>query len=118
MKQVITNGDGSTSGHVDKNGNYEGHTSSGQGYGHTYQAVVDDGTYTYFGELFAWDWTQFFHKFRQPVFTENTEVKWRLDRDNFILLDDTGKEFRMKLVKKRKDDTPAQPAPASPNPSK
>ncbi len=70
------------------------------------------------GGLFSCEYSQLFRgahpEFRwqhDPILTENTDVKWRLDKNNFIVLDERGKEFKMKLVKKRKDDEPAPPLP-------
>jgi hypothetical protein len=108
---------GGTSGRVDDKGDFHGHTSLDQMNGHLFRLAVDDRTYTYFAEKADWDghFPLFGHHY-SPVFTENVDVKWRLEKDNFIILDDNGKEFRMKLTKKRKDDAPAQPATATPAP--
>lgn len=87
-----------TSGSVDGSGNISATTRESTSEHHSFQVVVDDGQFTYFAER-TLDWWQ-----RKPLLTENAEVKWRLDKDKFILLDERGKEFKMKLVKKRKNE--------------
>lgn len=70
-------------------------------WGHnTFYVVVDDGEYSYFAErTLSWRWQH------DPLFTENAPVKFKLEgKDNFTIQDERGKEFKMKLVKRRKDD--------------
>ena len=102
-----------TNGQVDPYGNVHASTQD-DSWGHvTFYAAVDDGEFTYFAERtlsFRWQ--------HEPVLTENADIKWKLETDNFTILDERGKEFKMKLDKKRKDDAPAQQTPASPVSSK
>lgn len=39
---------------------------------------------------------------RDPVFTEGENVRFRLDKNKAVALEDSGREFKMKLIKKRR----------------
>ncbi|HTC92881.1 MAG TPA: hypothetical protein VK699_05460 [Terriglobales bacterium] len=107
-KQHWTSYEGSTTtGRVDDNGNINA-SNNVEARGHnTFRAQVDDGEYTYFAER-TLNW-RFQH---EPILTENDDVKFRIEgKDDFILQDDRGKEFKMKLIKKRKDDSPNSSPP-------
>lgn len=59
---------------------------------------IDAGDVTYFADQFmkfAWN--------HSPKLTENSEVKWAVDNNDFYLIDEAGKEFKLKLIKKRKN---------------
>ena len=92
-----SSGGATTTGHVDDQGNYSATTTPDVEWGHnTYQVVLDDAKMLYFAERtlsFRWQ--------HDPRFTENSQVKFRLDGDNLTVVDDTGKEFKMKVTKRR-----------------
>ncbi len=99
MNHWISSSGTQTNGHVDNNGNYSGTTTSSDWGHNTYRIVLDDGKITYFAERtlsFRWQ--------HDPQFTENATIRFTLDGDKLIVLDDTGKEFKMKLIKRRIND--------------
>jgi TPR repeat protein len=92
-----SSGGATTTGHVDDQGNYSATTTPDVEWGHnTYQVVLDDGKMLYFAERtlsFRWQ--------HDPHFTENSRVKFRIDRDNLTVVDDVGREFKMAITKRR-----------------
>ena len=61
-----------------------------------YQVVLDDGKMLYFGsERIASRWKH------APHLTENEIVKYILQGDKLMLIDDTGKTIKLRLVKRR-----------------
>jgi hypothetical protein len=93
-------GGSTTTGSVNPDGTFNASTNTASWNHVTFYAVVDAGELTYFAErTLSWRWQ------RSPRMTENTEVKWRIEKDNLFLVDDAGKEFKMSIVKRRKNDT-------------
>ncbi|MBT9330507.1 hypothetical protein [Paracidobacterium acidisoli] len=96
MEHWISNGGSQTNGHVDGNGNYSSTTTESTWGHNTYHVVLDDGKMLYFAERtlsFRWQ--------RDPHFTENAMVRFSLKKDTLTVVDDSGREFKMKLVKRR-----------------
>jgi hypothetical protein len=96
MEHWVSTGSTQTNGAVDATGNYHATTSTSQWGHNTYQIVLDDGKMQYFAERtlsFRWQ--------HDPHFTENSMVKFTLNGDKLTVVDDTGKEFKMKLTKRR-----------------
>lgn len=85
-----------TNGHWDGNGNYSSTTTETEWGHNTYHVVLDDGRMLYFAERtlsFRWQ--------RDPDFTENAVVRFSLEGDRLSVIDDNGREFKMRLVKRR-----------------
>ncbi|MFI5089684.1 MAG: hypothetical protein ACHP7P_06460 [Terriglobales bacterium] len=61
--------------------------------------TLNVGEYTYFASrrLSAFRWSHC------PTLTENAEAKYVIDKDSLIVLDDVGKEFQMRITKRRKN---------------
>jgi hypothetical protein len=85
-----------TNGTVDKNGNVNANTTDTSiGYV-DYTVVIDDGKMLYYGA-----WRLVFRWEHDPQFTENEMVKYSLNGKKLTVVDDTGKQIKMKLLKKR-----------------
>ena len=82
---------------MDKDGNFHANTNQ-TSWGHdTYYLTLDGGDYIYYtSRTLSLRWQ------KDPQITENADIKWRLDGNNLILMGEKGKEFKMKLEKKRK----------------
>jgi hypothetical protein len=101
----VSHGGSTTTGHVDDYGNLQASTSDSSWGHNTYDVAIEDGEYIYMCSRtlnFRWQ--------HDPKFTENADVKWAIEKNAVYLLDDTGREFKMELVKRRKVDHPATPA--------
>jgi hypothetical protein len=61
-----------------------------------YHIVLDNGKMLYFGT-----WRLVFRWQKDPHFTENEMVKYDLDGDKLTVIDDAGKQIKMKLIKRR-----------------
>jgi len=89
-------GNTETNGKIKSDGTYSGTTTENDWSYVDYHVVLDDGKMLYFGTwrlVFRWQHT--------PHFTENKMVKFDLDGDNMTVVDDTGKEIKMKITKRR-----------------
>lgn len=87
-----------TSGTVNNAGNVNMNTNTTSWNHVTFSAAIDGGDYTYFAER-----TLSFRFQHSPQWTENTEVKYALEKDALYVLGENGKEFKMYVVKRRKD---------------
>jgi hypothetical protein len=105
-KHWVSHDGSTTTGHVDGYGNIHA-TTSDDTWGHnTYNVAIDDGEYIYCCSRtlnFRWQ--------HDPKFTENANVKWAIDKNDVFVVDDTGREFRMELMKRRKKDSLDTPRP-------
>lgn len=104
-KEHWTSHSGSTTtGHVDDNGNVQASTSESTWGHNTYTVAIDDGEYLYFcSRTLSLRWQH------DPKFTENANVKWAIEKNDVYIVDDTGREFKMELVKRRKKENPTSP---------
>jgi hypothetical protein len=101
----VSHSGSSTTGQIDANGNLHANTSESTWGHNTYSVAIDDGEYIYICErTLSLRWQH------DPRFTENADVKWALEKDTVYVIDDTGREFKMKLQKRRKK-TPDVNAP-------
>jgi hypothetical protein len=92
----VSSGRGHTTGQVNENGTFDASTSETKWGHNTYYLTLDDGFTLYFAErTLSWRWQH------DPMFTENAPVKWALEKRTLILQTEDGKEFKMRLVKKR-----------------
>jgi hypothetical protein len=87
-----------TSGHVDDNGNFNSDTTQTNWSHVTYYLTLNGGEYTYFASR-----TLSFRFQHSPSITENADVKYVLDGNHLIVLGESGREFKMELVKRRKN---------------
>lgn len=91
-----TGTDTENTGHWDNDGKYtETPTSTDYSYV-DYQVVIDDGAVLYYGTerlVFRWQ--------RTPLFTENETVRYSFHGGQMVVIDDNGKEVKLRLVKKR-----------------
>lgn len=62
-----------------------------------YELVVQQGDMLYYAER-----TLEVSGQRAPLFTEGADVKFKLDKNNLTVVEESGREFKMKLVKKSK----------------
>jgi hypothetical protein len=93
----ISTSGSSTNGNIDQAGNYHAQTTQNSWGHNTYYVALEDSQFVYYAErTLSWRWQH------DPHFTENADVPWMLDKDNLTVKDDTGREFKMKLVKRRK----------------
>ena len=87
-----------TTGRVDDNGNYNSNTTQSQWSHMTYYLTLDTGEYTYFASR-----TLSYRFQHSPSITENADIKYVLDGKHLIVLGESGREFKMDLVKRRKN---------------
>lgn len=86
-----------TTGSVGADGNFTGNTSSSTVGHNTYYLTLDGGDQIYFASrTLSWRWQ------KDPLLTENADIRWRLEGNNLIILGEKDKEFKMHLDKKRK----------------
>jgi len=105
-KHWFSHSGSATTGHVDENGNLNASTSDSTWGHNTYAVAIDDGEYIYFcSRTLSFRWQH------DPNFTENAEVKWAIEKRDVYIVDDTGREFKMELVKRRKKDNPEPSRP-------
>jgi hypothetical protein len=83
---------------VDENGNIHANTTENNWKHVTYYLTLNGGEYTYFASrTLSW---RFQHT---PHITENENVKYVIEGDHLIVLGESGREFKMELVKRRKN---------------
>jgi hypothetical protein len=95
-QQGTDTGTAQTTGHANSDGSYSQTTTESDWSYVDYHVVLDDGKMLYFGS-----WRLVFRWQHDPHFTENEMVKFDLDGDRLTVIDDSGKEIKMKLTKKR-----------------
>jgi len=96
QQDVTESGTAQTTGTLNSDGSYSAHTVAQDRDYVDCTVVIDDGKMLYYGQetlRFAWSHT--------PQFTENETVKYTLKGDHLTVIDDVGKEIKLKLVKRR-----------------
>jgi hypothetical protein len=96
QKQGSDSGTAQTTGQANSDGSYSANTTEQDWSYVDYQVVIDDGKMLYFGtmrETFRWQHT--------PVFTENETVRYALKGEKLVVVDDAGKEIKLKIFKRR-----------------
>ena len=88
----------STNGHVDDNGNFSSNTTQTNWNHVTYYLTLNGGEYTYFVSR-----TLSFRFQHSPSITENADLKYVLEGNHVVVLGESGREFKMDLVKRRKN---------------
>jgi hypothetical protein len=97
-KRWTSTGGSTTNGQVDDSGNYHSTTTETNWNHVTYYLILNVGEYTYFASR-----TLSFRFQHSPSITENADIKYVLEGSHLIVQGESGREFKMDLVKRRKN---------------